>query len=72
MKKAVILIKYPFSFFVQQSGAKCLHIAAAAGHVEVVRSLLNKGESVDIKTNVSIVLSCSNFRDFLLYFCDTK
>ncbi|KAF8774112.1 Ankyrin-1 like protein [Argiope bruennichi] len=34
-----------------KSGAKCLHIAAAAGHVEVVRSLLNKGESVDIKTN---------------------
>lgn len=55
-----------FFFCTQQSGAKCLHIAAAAGHVEVVRSLLNKGESVDIKTNVSIALFCQNFHDFFV------
>lgn len=39
-----------------QAGARCIHIAAERGHIEVVRALLMKGENVDTKTNVWDIL----------------
>ena len=37
-----------------QAGAKTIHVAAQKGFVEVVRTLLQRGEHVDVKTNVSL------------------
>lgn len=39
-----------------QAGAKTIHVAAQKGFVEVVRTLLQRGEHVDVKTNVSILI----------------
>ena len=39
-----------------KSGARCLHTAAQRGHVGVVNALINRGEKVDAKTNVRILL----------------
>ena len=38
--------------FTFQNGAICLHEAARQGHVSVVKNLLTKGASVNIKTKV--------------------
>ncbi|KAH6936882.1 hypothetical protein HPB50_024045 [Hyalomma asiaticum] len=34
-----------------KAGAKCIHTAAQKGYVDIVRTLLQKGEHVDVKTN---------------------
>lgn len=36
-----------------QDGARSIHTAARYGHVGIINTLLQKGESVDVSTNVS-------------------
>lgn len=35
-----------------QDGARSIHTAARYGHVGIINTLLQKGESVDVTTNV--------------------
>jgi hypothetical protein len=36
-----------------QGGARSIHTAARYGHVGIINTLLQKGEKVDVTTNVS-------------------
>lgn len=38
-----------------KSGARSIHTAARYGHVGIINTLLQKGEKVDVTTNVSVV-----------------
>lgn len=40
--------------FVLQGGARSIHTAARYGHVGIINTLLQKGEKVDVTTNVSM------------------
>lgn len=50
-KSDPLIYSSPYSS--DQAGAKTIHVAAQKGFVEVVRTLLQRGEHVDVKTNVS-------------------
>ena len=51
-----------------KNGAICLHIAAAQGHVEVVKSLLAKGAAVDAKTKVPPAITLVMVVSFIIYY----
>lgn len=40
-----------------KSGARSIHTAARKGHVGIINTLLQKGEHVDVTTNVSFLFS---------------
>jgi len=43
-----------FHCWMFQDGARSIHTAARYGHVGIINTLLQKGEKVDVTTNVSV------------------
>lgn len=55
-----------------KNGARSIHTAAAYGHTGIINTLLQKGEKVDVTTNVGILQAYKvlnrNFNTFLSFF----
>lgn len=51
-----------------QGGARSIHTAARYGHVGIINTLLQKGEKVDVTTNVSGEVNHTHLLS-LFYFC---
>lgn len=41
-------------------GARSIHTAARYGHIGIINTLIQRGEKVDITTNVSLIIDCGH------------